>query len=64
MNTDETSEFFKLDDTDKKVLFWIMDNDPQAIAAWTREIARQYEMRSIHIEPRKLLAEIQLELNS
>lgn len=58
-------EFFKLDSIDKKVLFWMMDNDKDAIASWTEEITRQYAKgKSVYIDPKKLLAEIELELYS
>lgn len=59
----EGMEFFKLDNTDKKVLFWMMDNDRDSIASWAKEVARQYAIgKSVHIDQEKLLSEIGLEL--
>jgi len=59
----DVCEFFKLDSIDKKVLFWMMDNDKDAIASWTKEITEQYaKRRSVYINPKRLLSEIELEL--
>lgn len=57
-----TDEFFKLDAIDKKVLFWMMDQNPQALLAWTQELARQQKYRNV-IDAGKLYAEVQSELN-
>lgn len=57
---EEKFEFFKLDETDRKVLFWLMDHHKKAIRSWIEFIAKDYKRRrSIEIDTRKLYSEMQ-----
>jgi len=53
-------EFFKLDEIDRKVLFWLMDHvQPGTVKSWIEFIAEDYKQkRSVEIDVEKLLNEI------
>jgi type II secretory pathway component PulM len=55
----ETLEFFKLDKTDRKVLFWLMDNvPPNNIKSWIEYVTNEYKERGIDIDAAILYKEI------
>ena len=58
---DEKLEFFKLDKTDRKVLFWLMDNvKPNSIKSWIEYVAEEYNAtKGIYIDTEKLYKETQ-----
>lgn len=60
MESQNVSEFFKLDPIDKQTLFWLMDNKPGEIESWIRYVARGYN--EIKLDPQKLFEEIKIEL--
>ncbi len=61
---EDKPEFFKLDEIDRKTLFWLMDNSPQSIQSWTEYVAAEYRARkSMAIDFRKLYHEITGKLN-
>ncbi|HTJ53346.1 MAG TPA: hypothetical protein VL443_28020 [Cyclobacteriaceae bacterium] len=53
-------EFFKLDEIDLKVLFWLIDHvQPGTVKSWIEFIAEDYKQkRSIEIDVEKLSSEI------
>ena len=56
----ERLEFFKLDATDRKVLFWLMDNvDLKSLKGWMEYIASDYREKGIVIDAAKLYDETQ-----
>ncbi len=58
-----TPEFFKLDATDRKVLFWMMDSNPQSLKAWIEYVTQHYgRTKSVTINPDKLFEEVIIEL--
>ncbi len=60
MESQNVSEFFKLDPIDKQTLFWLMDNKPSEIESWIKYVARDY--CEIKLDPEKLFEEIKVEL--
>lgn len=54
------TEFFKLDEIDRKVLFWLINNVPQnSVKAWIEYINQDYVKRkSVSINTEKLLEEV------
>lgn len=56
----ENREFFKLDATDRKVLFWLMDNvETRSVHSWLEYIAEDYQCsRGILIDAARLYAEV------
>lgn len=55
---DERLEFFKLDEPDRKVLFWLMDNvDTKSVRSWIEYISRDYREKGILIDSTKLYKE-------
>lgn len=56
----EKHEFFKLDATDRKVLFWLMDNvETRSVHSWLKYIAEDYQYsRGILIDADRLYAEV------
>lgn len=62
-NPNDNLELFKLDITDRKVLFWMMDKNPQALQSWITYIAQQYLRRNkTIINSDKLFQEVIVEL--
>lgn len=56
---EHTPEFFKLDSTDRKVLFWMMDYNPGSLSAWIEYISKQYARnRSVSIDAELLFNEV------
>jgi hypothetical protein len=56
----EKLEFFKLDETDRRVLFWLMDNaHTNSLKSWMDYIAEEYKERGIDIDVIKLYQETQ-----
>ena len=55
-------EFFKLDQIDRLVLIWLIENvEPSAIKSWINFIAEDYKRRkSIEIDTEKLFYETQM----
>lgn len=52
-------ELFKLERTDMKALFWIMDHAPDAIQSWTEYIVEDYSRKKgIQIDDKRLYKEI------
>ena len=58
---EERPEFFKLDETDRRVLIWLMTRvKPKAIKNWIDFIADDYKRRNaIIIDTQKLFIETQ-----
>jgi hypothetical protein len=58
---EERLEFFKLDNTDREVLLWLIDHvDPRSIRSWLTYIADDYKRtREVFIDTEKLFKEIQ-----
>jgi hypothetical protein len=58
---EERLEFFKLDETDRKVLLWLIGRvHCRSIKSWICYIADEYEWkRGISIDTKKLYSEIQ-----
>jgi hypothetical protein len=56
----ERPEIFKLDQIDRKVLFWLMDREPiHVIQGWIEYVASEYKKRNIaYIDVKRLLAEV------
>lgn len=42
----EKLEFFKLDETDRKVLLWLMDHHQKSIKSWIEYVANDYKRRN------------------
>ncbi|HTJ51083.1 MAG TPA: hypothetical protein VL443_16590 [Cyclobacteriaceae bacterium] len=57
----ERPEFFNLDEIDRRVLLWLMNNvQPNAIKSWIEFIATDYKRRkTIIIDPIRLYNETQ-----
>lgn len=57
---DEIQEFFKLDKTDRKVLFWLMDHvEARSVYSWLEYIADDYLFsRGVLIDAERLYAEV------
>ena len=56
----ERLEFFKLDEIDRKVLFWLMDNvHHRSVKSWMEYVANEYRERGIAIDAAKLFEETQ-----
>lgn len=55
------AEFLKLDEIDRKVLFWLIDNVPtKSVKAWIEYISHDYVKRkAAPIDTEKLLREVQ-----
>lgn len=63
MTSDNNLELFKLDITDRRVLFWMMDRNPNALLSWITYIAEQYARKNkLLIDPDKLFQEVIIEL--
>ena len=61
----ETLEFFKLDTTDRKVLFWLMDNVPdKSLRSWMEFVAEEYRSRNVFIDVEKLYREVRESINN
>lgn len=39
----EKLEFFKLDETDRKVLLWLLDHHRKSIISWIEYVAKDYK---------------------
>lgn len=59
----QRNEFFKLDNVDKKVLFYLIENAPDQVRAWVDHIAVNYASRDKSIDPDVLYREIEPELD-
>lgn len=60
----ETTEFFKLDHVDRKLLFWMMDHAPDAIPSWLEYVTEEYrKKKNIEIDHKRLEKEIEDELD-
>ena len=57
---EERSEFFKLDETDREVLLWLIGRvHRKSILSWICYIANEYQSkRGIFIDTKKLYSEI------
>ena len=57
---EQRPEFFKLDEIDRKVLFWLINHvQPGTVKSWIEFIADDYKQnRSVEIDAEKLLNEI------
>jgi len=57
---EQRPEFFKLDEIDRKVLFWLIDHvQLGTVKSWIEFIAEDYKQnRSVEIDVEKLLNEI------
>lgn len=57
----EKLEFFKLSETDRRVLFWLMDNvHTNSLKSWMDYIAEEYKTtRGVSIDVIKLFQETQ-----
>ena len=57
---EQRPEFFKLDEIDRKVLFWLIDHVQHGtVKSWIEFIAEDYKQkRSVEIDVEKLLNEI------
>lgn len=63
MNVEENLELFKLDTNDRKVLFWLMDTNPQVLQSWIEYIAAQYSRKEkVVIDSSRLFEEVIVEL--
>ncbi len=55
----EKPEFLKLDETDRKVLFWLIEHvHPKSTKSWIDYIAEDYKRKGIKIDTVKLFDEI------
>lgn len=59
----EREEFFKLDNLDRRIAFWLMDNDPKDLCAWTKEVGNNYARKRVIIDSNRLLNELMLEVS-
>lgn len=59
----EREEFFKLDNLDRRIAFWLMDNAPKDLYAWTKEVANNYARNRVLIDSNRLLNELMLEVS-
>ena len=56
---EQTLEFFKLSETDRKVFFWLIDRvNVKAIKSWIDYIAEEYAEKSITINANLLFKEV------
>lgn len=63
MTSENNLELFKLDATDRKVLFWMMDRNPQALRSWIDYIAEQHtRSNKSQIDADRLFQEVIVEL--
>lgn len=60
---EEKLEFFKLEMLDRKIVFWMMDNTPDAIRSWVEHIELDYYRKGKKINRSKLLDEIMIEVS-
>lgn len=58
----QSLEFFKLDNVDKKVLFYLMDSAPDQVRAWVDHVVLNYASRNKAIDPEQLYSEVEPEL--
>lgn len=55
----ESSELLKLDHIDRKLVAWMVINDPDALPSWIEQAVREYRFRKgIEIDPDELMREI------
>jgi len=63
MTSDDNLELFKLDITDRKVLFWMMDHSPDSLRSWIEYIATQYKSKGKDlIDAGRLFQEVIIEM--
>lgn len=57
---EQTPEFFKLDDIDRKVLAWLTKHvKPNSVKSWIEFITQDYKRRGILIDSERLFNETQ-----
>lgn len=57
----ENPELLKLDNIDRKLVDWMVINDPDALPSWIEQAVREYRYRkNIEIDPERLMREIGL----
>lgn len=57
----ENPELRKLDNIDRKLVAWMVINDPDALPSWIEQAVREYRHRkNIEIDPERLMREIGL----